>query len=73
MLEAKSVWACIRAHNNHSEFDPEEDLKDWTMVNLNHPLRTPRNISENVKDVPQDLELHGLGNDFNSGLRYLNE
>ena len=49
-IKSKNVWAAI---GNTEGDDLEESLMnqfpDWVIVNLNHPLRTSKTISEKVK------------------------
>ena len=67
-IQAKSIWTVIRDPKSDN---PEEDLKEklpgWHIVNLTHPLRTSKNISEKVKESGGGGYL-GLDNKFNGSL-----
>ena len=67
-IQAKSIWTVIRDPKSDN---PEEDLKEklpgWHIVNLTHPLRTSKNISEKVKESGGG-GVWGLGNKFNGSL-----
>ena len=67
-IQAKSIWTVIRDPKSDN---PEEDLKEklpgWHIVNLTHPLRTSKNISEKVKESGGG-GYYGLENKFNGSL-----
>ena len=68
-IEAKSPWIVIRDKNQYGE-DPEEFLRnqfpDWVIVKLSYPLRTSKNLSDQVKSGQVSHPIHT--NDFNSSL-----
>ena len=47
-IQAKSLWIVIR--DPKSEEHLKENLPGWQIVNLTHPLRTSKRISEKVKE-----------------------
>ena len=71
-INPKSVWIAIRdtAQGRYGEVDPEQYLREkftgWEIVNLVHPLRTSKNISEKVKSARVIDGVHT--NEFNSTL-----
>ena len=57
-----------------TEIDPEEYLKEklpeWTIVNLNYPLRTSKNLSEKIKTQTDNSDFVALHkNEFNHTLQ----
>ena len=68
-IKAKSLWIVIRDTDQERE-NPEEYLKkhfpDWVVVNLRYPLRTSKNLSDEVKNGQVYQDLHS--NNFNLSL-----
>ena len=69
-INPKSVWIAIRDTAQLGEVDPEQYLREkftgWEIVNLVHPLRTSKNISEKVKSAKVIDSVHT--NEFNHTL-----
>ena len=69
-INPKSVWIAIRDTGRFDSVDPEQYLREkftgWEIVNLVHPLRTTKNVSEKVKSAKVVDAVHS--NEFNSTL-----
>ena len=66
-IKSKNVWAAIsNTEGDHLEESLMNQFPDWVLVNLNHPLRTSKTISEKVKTGKVYQYLHT--NNFNASL-----